>query len=224
MFLLFNFQCILWNVPFHVEFLVYIIICILFVIVLHGFVDMLPSQKKVPIWNQWSRSDLIVSRILSCCCLWLQELFKSFARFLSHLLTEGSSKGKDEGKQGMNHLKVVLCCMRSPPLKLLSVSAVKVEAQTLIKKFFVKVQHCTSEADWTHLRQLHDGKRKWNVFEGSSPSSFFSAWASLVPANSVRSWMPAERKLNELLCRVYADNEALTWLESSVVLCAQILI
>ncbi|XP_034068821.1 ATP-dependent DNA helicase Q5 isoform X2 [Gymnodraco acuticeps] len=62
-----------------------------------------------------------------------KELFKSFARFLSHLLTEGSSKGKDQ---------------------------VKAEAQTLIKKFFIKVQHCKSEADWTHLRKLHDGKRK----------------------------------------------------------------
>lgn len=36
----------------------------------------------------------------------LQELFKSFARFLSHLLAEGRSRGKGQGKQGIHYLNV----------------------------------------------------------------------------------------------------------------------
>ncbi|CAN9505741.1 unnamed protein product [Ophioblennius macclurei] len=54
-----------------------------------------------------------------------KELFKSFARFLSHLLAEGSG-GKGQ---------------------------VKAEAKVLIKKFFSKVQRCENEADWKHLKR-----------------------------------------------------------------------
>ncbi|XP_034449921.1 ATP-dependent DNA helicase Q5 isoform X1 [Hippoglossus hippoglossus] len=57
-----------------------------------------------------------------------KELFKSFARYLSHLLTEGRSRGKGQ---------------------------VKAEAKALIKKFFSKVQRCESEADWKHLKRPH---------------------------------------------------------------------
>uniref|UniRef100_A0A8C6TN70 ATP-dependent DNA helicase n=1 Tax=Neogobius melanostomus TaxID=47308 RepID=A0A8C6TN70_9GOBI len=55
-----------------------------------------------------------------------KDLFKSFARFLSHLLAEGTSKGRGQ---------------------------IKAEAKAAIKKFFSKVQRCESEADWEHLRR-----------------------------------------------------------------------
>ncbi|XP_034047111.1 ATP-dependent DNA helicase Q5 [Thalassophryne amazonica] len=55
-----------------------------------------------------------------------KELFKSFARYLSHLLTEGNIQEKSE---------------------------VMGEARALIKKFFSKVKHCESEADWKHLKR-----------------------------------------------------------------------
>ncbi|XP_038552693.1 ATP-dependent DNA helicase Q5 [Micropterus salmoides] len=57
-----------------------------------------------------------------------KELFKSFARYLSHLLAEGRSRGKGQ---------------------------VKAEAKALIKKFFSRVQRCESEADWKHLKRTH---------------------------------------------------------------------
>ncbi|XP_042083917.1 ATP-dependent DNA helicase Q5-like [Haplochromis burtoni] len=60
-----------------------------------------------------------------------KELFKSFARYLSHLLTEGRSRGKGQ---------------------------VKAEAKALIKKFFSSVQRCESEADWKHLKRPHSCK------------------------------------------------------------------
>uniref|UniRef100_A0A3Q2XDD6 ATP-dependent DNA helicase n=1 Tax=Haplochromis burtoni TaxID=8153 RepID=A0A3Q2XDD6_HAPBU len=59
-----------------------------------------------------------------------KELFKSFARYLSHLLTEGRTSG----------------------------STVKAEAKALIKKFFSSVQRCESEADWKHLKRPHSCK------------------------------------------------------------------
>nr|XP_020453477.1 ATP-dependent DNA helicase Q5 [Monopterus albus] len=55
-----------------------------------------------------------------------KELFKSFARYLSHLLVEGRGHGKGQ---------------------------VKAEAKALIKKFFSQVQRCESEADWKHLKR-----------------------------------------------------------------------
>ncbi|XP_058509863.1 ATP-dependent DNA helicase Q5 isoform X1 [Solea solea] len=60
-----------------------------------------------------------------------KELFKSFARFLSHHLAEGSNRGKGQ---------------------------VKAEAKALIKKFFNRVQRCEREADWTHLKRPHSYK------------------------------------------------------------------
>ncbi|KAM3863833.1 ATP-dependent DNA helicase Q5 [Diretmus argenteus] len=54
-----------------------------------------------------------------------KELFKSFARYLSHLLAEGRSRGRGQ---------------------------VKAEARALVKKFFNSVQRCESEADWKHLK------------------------------------------------------------------------
>ncbi|XP_039979517.1 ATP-dependent DNA helicase Q5 isoform X2 [Xiphias gladius] len=64
-----------------------------------------------------------------------KELFKSFARYLSHLLAEGRSRGKGQ---------------------------VKAEAKALIKKFFSKVQRCESEADWKHLKRPHSCKTTEN--------------------------------------------------------------
>uniref|UniRef100_A0A3P8WT54 ATP-dependent DNA helicase n=1 Tax=Cynoglossus semilaevis TaxID=244447 RepID=A0A3P8WT54_CYNSE len=60
-----------------------------------------------------------------------KELFKSFARYLSHLLAEGRSQGKVQ---------------------------VKAEAKALIKKFFSRVQRCESETDWKHLKRPHGSK------------------------------------------------------------------
>ncbi|XP_068434853.1 ATP-dependent DNA helicase Q5 [Clinocottus analis] len=57
-----------------------------------------------------------------------KELFKSFARYLSHVLAEGRSRGK---------------------------GPVKAEAKALIKKFFSGVERCESEADWKHLKRSH---------------------------------------------------------------------
>ncbi|XP_031588470.1 ATP-dependent DNA helicase Q5 [Oreochromis aureus] len=64
-----------------------------------------------------------------------KELFKSFARYLSHLLTEGRSRGKGQ---------------------------VKAEAKALIKKFFSTIQRCESEADWKHLKRPHSCKTTAN--------------------------------------------------------------
>ncbi|XP_034749199.1 ATP-dependent DNA helicase Q5 isoform X2 [Etheostoma cragini] len=55
-----------------------------------------------------------------------KELFKSFARYLSHLLTEGRSRGKGQ---------------------------VKAEAKAIIKKFFSRVSRCESEDDWKHIKR-----------------------------------------------------------------------
>ncbi|XP_054463002.1 ATP-dependent DNA helicase Q5 [Anoplopoma fimbria] len=64
-----------------------------------------------------------------------KELFKSFARYLSHLLAEGRSLGKGQ---------------------------VKAEAKALIKKFFSGVKRCESEADWKHLKRPHSCKTTEN--------------------------------------------------------------
>ncbi|KAM9784586.1 ATP-dependent DNA helicase Q5 isoform X1 [Syngnathus typhle] len=55
-----------------------------------------------------------------------KDLFKSFARYLSHLLAEGGTLKKGQ---------------------------VKTEAKSLIKHFFCKVKRCESEADWKHLKR-----------------------------------------------------------------------
>lgn len=79
----------------------------------------------------------------------MQELFKSFARYLSHLLAEGRNRGKAQGKC----LKIRPACITVDFLvTLLSVPAVKAEAKALIRKFFSRVQHCKSEADWKSLK------------------------------------------------------------------------
>ncbi|XP_059204238.1 ATP-dependent DNA helicase Q5 [Centropristis striata] len=64
-----------------------------------------------------------------------KELFKSFARYLSHLLAEGRSQGANQ---------------------------VKAEAKALIKKFFSSVKRCESEADWKHLKRPHSCKTTEN--------------------------------------------------------------
>ncbi|CAJ1076399.1 ATP-dependent DNA helicase Q5 [Xyrichtys novacula] len=64
-----------------------------------------------------------------------KELFKAFARYLSHLLTEGRTQGKGQ---------------------------VKAEAKALIKKFFSRVKRCESEADWIHLRRPQSCKTTEN--------------------------------------------------------------
>lgn len=57
-----------------------------------------------------------------------KELFKSFARYLSHLLADTRGQGKGQ---------------------------VKADAKTLIKKLFSGVKLCKSEADWKHLKRSH---------------------------------------------------------------------
>ncbi|KAJ7989390.1 hypothetical protein DPEC_G00304050 [Dallia pectoralis] len=57
-----------------------------------------------------------------------KELFKSFARYLSHLLAEGRNRGRGQ---------------------------VKMQAKSLIKKFFSSVKRCESEVDWKHLKGPH---------------------------------------------------------------------
>uniref|UniRef100_A0A8C4ZA61 ATP-dependent DNA helicase n=1 Tax=Gadus morhua TaxID=8049 RepID=A0A8C4ZA61_GADMO len=54
-----------------------------------------------------------------------KELFKAFARHLSHLLAEGRSRGRGQ---------------------------VKAEAKALIRQFFGGVSRCKAEADWAFLR------------------------------------------------------------------------
>ncbi|XP_011476653.1 ATP-dependent DNA helicase Q5 [Oryzias latipes] len=62
-----------------------------------------------------------------------KELFKAFARYLSHLLAE--KVGKDQ---------------------------VKAEAKKLIKTYFSKVQRCENEADWELLKAPHSRKSTEN--------------------------------------------------------------
>ncbi|XP_061606467.1 ATP-dependent DNA helicase Q5 [Phyllopteryx taeniolatus] len=64
-----------------------------------------------------------------------KDLFKSFARYLSHLLAEGRSLGKGQ---------------------------VKAEAKALIRQFFCDVKRCESEADWKHLKRPGYCKRTPN--------------------------------------------------------------
>lgn len=54
-----------------------------------------------------------------------KDLFKSFARFLSHLLTEGKTPNRGQ---------------------------VKLEAKRLIKRFFSRTVRCESESDWMLLK------------------------------------------------------------------------
>ncbi|XP_061567984.1 ATP-dependent DNA helicase Q5 [Cololabis saira] len=62
-----------------------------------------------------------------------KELFKSFARHLSHLLAEDKTQGKEQ---------------------------LKAKAKALIKNLFSKVQRCESEADWKHLQRRHSCETK----------------------------------------------------------------
>lgn len=81
----------------------------------------------------------------------MQGLFKAFARYLSHLLAEGRSQGKGQGKAGGPHRKVQ--ARLSTYLRLsVSVPAVRAEAKVLIKRFFGRVQRCESETDWKDLK------------------------------------------------------------------------
>ncbi|KAM6957119.1 ATP-dependent DNA helicase Q5 [Aplochiton taeniatus] len=57
-----------------------------------------------------------------------KDLFKSFARHLSHLLAEKRGQGRGQ---------------------------VKADAKALIKKLFSVVKRCESEADWKHLKGSH---------------------------------------------------------------------
>ncbi|KAG1935517.1 ATP-dependent DNA helicase Q5 [Pimephales promelas] len=54
-----------------------------------------------------------------------KDLFKAFARFLSHHLTEGKTANQGQ---------------------------VKTEAKSFIKCFFSRIQRCESETDWTHFK------------------------------------------------------------------------
>lgn len=91
-------------------------------------------------------------------CVWVQELFKAFARYLSHLLVEGRSQGKGQGKAGGPCLKVQAAHVMTFLRLSVSVPAVKEEAKALIKKFFSRVQRCENEADWKHLKMPHGRK------------------------------------------------------------------
>ncbi|KAG9343739.1 hypothetical protein JZ751_013117 [Albula glossodonta] len=81
-----------------------------------------------------------------------KDLFKSFARFLSHLLTEGKSCGRNQGGVSLH----CCACVRSVLIVVL-VSAVKSEARSLIKRFFSSIQRCESESDWANLREMKKG-------------------------------------------------------------------
>ncbi|XP_029914477.1 ATP-dependent DNA helicase Q5 isoform X2 [Myripristis murdjan] len=64
-----------------------------------------------------------------------KDLFKSFARYLSHLLAEGRSQGRGQ---------------------------VKAETKALVKKFFSRVKRCENEADWKDLKRLHSSNTTEN--------------------------------------------------------------
>lgn len=88
----------------------------------------------------------------------MQELFKAFARYLSHLLAEGRSQGKGQGKAGGPRRKVQAVHVKTFLRLSVSVPAVKTEAKVLIKRFFSRVQRCESETDWKDLKTPHSRK------------------------------------------------------------------
>lgn len=84
----------------------------------------------------------------------LQDLFKGFARHLSHLLTQEQSPARKTGASGVATMPdgfvalqgaVVLSSNSKDDVSSL---AVKEEAQRLIKEFFKTRLRCESEADW----------------------------------------------------------------------------
>lgn len=93
---------------------------------------------------------------LSSCLFFVflapQELFKSFARHLSHLLAEGRSQGKGQGKREVRG-EERLWERSGKNNETLSLCPVKAEAKALIKTFFSGVERCESEADWKHLKR-----------------------------------------------------------------------
>lgn len=90
----------------------------------------------------------------------VQDLFKGFARHLSHLLTQEQSPARKTGASGV--ISVPDGFMALEGADVLSISskdgvsslAVKEEAQRLIKEFFKTRLRCESEADWEELQSL----------------------------------------------------------------------
>lgn len=88
----------------------------------------------------------------------LQDLFKGFARHLSHLLTQEQSPARRTGVSGVISVPDVFMALEGADV--LSVNskggvsslAVKEEAQRLIKEFFKTRLRCESETDWEELQ------------------------------------------------------------------------
>ncbi|KAL0993393.1 hypothetical protein UPYG_G00107240 [Umbra pygmaea] len=73
-----------------------------------------------------------------------KELFKSFARYVSHLLAEERTRGRGN---------------------------VKMQAKALIKKFFSSVKCCESEADWKYLKGPHSTETTNHIGMGDEGSA-----------------------------------------------------
>lgn len=100
-----------------------------------------------------------MANVFSSASVWVQELFKAFARYLSHLLAEGRSQGKGQGKAGGARGKAqARACDDLPETVRVCAPAVRAEATALIKRFFSQVQRCKSESDWEDLKTSHSQK------------------------------------------------------------------
>lgn len=90
----------------------------------------------------------------------LQDLFKGFARHLSHLLTQEQNPARKTGVSGVIAMPDGFMALEGADV--LSINskdgvsslAVKEEAQRLIKEFFKTRLRCESEGDWEELQSL----------------------------------------------------------------------
>ena len=96
----------------------------------------------------------------------LQDLFKGFARHLSHLLTEEQNPARKSGELAAGESTKVLGSFDAKWIDVFrggrcrkyhlkggaSSLAVKEEAQRLIKEFFKTRVRCESETDWQELQ------------------------------------------------------------------------
>ena len=102
------------------------------------------------LWAARRQSRGLFSRLLFALCL--QELFKGFARHLSHSLAQRSSLGgSGECLHRLAGGTWGFCREETGPHVPPPGSVVKEEAQNLIKRFFHGRARCESEADWNSL-------------------------------------------------------------------------
>lgn len=93
-----------------------------------------------------------------CSSPMLQDLFKGFARHLSHLLTQEQSSARRTGVSGVISMPDGFMALEGADVLNInskddvSSLAVKEEAQRLIKEFFKTRLRCESEADWQELQ------------------------------------------------------------------------